>query len=278
VMVEFGTGEQTQFSTTAATTYSNTQQYLVGVWDWNMSAWNALSSMQYDSLSATTTPAAPTGGSGLAAVSGLGQLEQQQISGTFDNNSVASSQTSTSATAAYYRTVTSNAICWADQTGCSGMAGQYGWYLPLGSGYANSNDPNFLTTSTSTNAQFMYEQVIFNPTLQDGSFIVNTTIPPTTTLATCSATGAGGWTMAINPATGGAFTNSFFADANHNFLNIDNQAVSGIALSGTGSPSVVASGNGTYIVTQTTTGTGAVAQVNPPGGTQGSRLTWIEKR
>ncbi|MGO9925920.1 MAG: pilus assembly protein [Mycobacterium sp.] len=278
VMVEFGTGEQTQFTNSAAATYSNSQQYLIGVWDWNMSAWNAVSNVQYDSLSATTTPAAPTGGSGLAAVSGLGQLEQQQISGTFDNNSVASVQTSTSATAAYYRTVTSNPICWADQTGCSGMAGQYGWYLPLGSGYANPNDPNFLTASTSTNMQLVYEQVIFSPTLQDGSFIVNTTIPPTTTLATCSATAAGGWTMAINPATGGAFTNSFFADANHNFLNIDNQAVSGIALSGTGSPSIVTSGSGTYIVTQTTTGAGAIAQVNPPGGTQGSRLTWIEKR
>jgi type IV pilus assembly protein PilY1 len=107
---------------------------------------------------------------------------------------------------------------------------------------------------------------------------VNTTIPPTTSLATCSSTSAGGWTMAINPATGGAFTNSFFGNANHNFLNINNQAVSGIALSGTGSPSVVAAGTNTYVVTQTIGGTGALAQINPPGGTQGSRLTWIERR
>jgi type IV pilus assembly protein PilY1 len=277
VLVEFGTGEQNQFTNNSPATYSTSQQYLIGIWDWNMSAWNALSTVQYDSLPSGST-AAPIAGSGLAAVSGLGQLEQQQISGTYDNNSVASTQTSTSATGAYYRTVTSNVICWADLSGCSGVAGQYGWYLALVSGYANQYDPNFPTISTSTNAQTVYEQIIFNPTLQDGTFIVNTTIPPTTTLATCSATSAGGWTMAINPATGGAFTNSFFGNANHNFLNINNQAVSGIALNGTGSPSVVAAGTNTYVVTQTIGGTGTLAQINPPGGTQGSRLTWIEKR
>jgi type IV pilus assembly protein PilY1 len=54
--------------------------------------------------------------------------------------------------------------------------------------------------------------------------------------------------------------------------------VSGIALSGTGSPSVVIAGTNTYLVTQTTSGTGNIAQINPPAGSQGSRLTWIEKR
>ena len=147
------------------------------------------------------------------------------------------------------------------RTGCSGAGGAI-WVVPAARiGIRESKRSQFPSPrSTSTNPQLVYEQVIFSPTLQDGSFIVNTTIPPTTTLATCSATAAGGWTMAINPATGGAFTNSFFADANHNFLNIDNQAVSGIALSGTGSPSVVTSGNNTFIVTQTTTGAGTTAR------------------
>jgi type IV pilus assembly protein PilY1 len=84
--------------------------------------------------------------------------------------------------------------------------------------------------------------------------------------------------MAINPATGGAFTNSFFGNANHQFLNIGSASVSGIALSGTGTPSVVIAGTNTYVVTQTTTGVGAISQINPPAGSQGSRLTWIEKR
>ena len=150
--------------------------------------------------------------------------------------------------------------------------------MALTSGYANINDPSFPTTSTSINAQMIYEQVIFNPTLQQGAFIVNTTIPPTSSLATCTSTLTGGWTMAINPATGGAFTTSVFANANHSFLNIGSQSVSGIALSGTGSPSLVTAGTNTYVVTQTTTGTGAIQQTNLPGTNAGKRVTWIQKR
>jgi type IV pilus assembly protein PilY1 len=150
--------------------------------------------------------------------------------------------------------------------------------MALTSGYANINDPSFPTSATSNAAQHVYEQVIFSPTLQQGAFIVNTTIPPTTNLAQCASTLPGGWTMAINPATGGAFTNSVFADANHNFLNIGTDAVSGIALSGTGSPSVVMAGTNTYIVTQTTNGSGTIQQANLPGANSGKRVTWIEKR
>ena len=54
--------------------------------------------------------------------------------------------------------------------------------------------------------------------------------------------------------------------------------MSGIALNGTGSVSVVTAGTNTYLVTQTVGGQGALAQINPPGGTMGSRLTWIERR
>jgi type IV pilus assembly protein PilY1 len=106
---------------------------------------------------------------------------------------------------------------------------------------------------------------------------VNTTIPPSSSLGNCSSTIAGGWTMAINPATGGAFTQSFFG-ANHTFVNVNGQVVSGEALSGTGSPSVVTYGTGTYLVTQTVSGSGTVVAINPPVGTIGSRLTWIQRR
>ena len=277
VLVEFGTGQQTAFTNSTPPTYSTSQQYLIGVWDWNMSAWNSTTSpVKYDALSSSTTPVAPS------ALSGLGQLEQQTITGTYDPTSAASSASSTAANNAYYRTVSSNAICWADQSGCSGAAGQYGWYLTLGSGFANQYDPNFPTSSITTSSQQVYEQVIFSPTLAYGGFLVNTTIPPTQSLADCLATSAGGWTMAINPATGGAFTNSFFGSANHNFLNINNQSVSGIALSGTGTPSVVTTGQGTggstFLISQNVKGKGVIVSINPPGATMGSRLTWIEKR
>jgi Tfp pilus tip-associated adhesin PilY1 len=86
--------------------------------------------------------------------------------------------------------------------------------------------------------------------------------------------------MAIDPATGGALPKSYFP---LNGTSINGQSASGAAFSGAGSPSTVqfnpTSGpTATYLVTQNTTGTGTIAQVNPPGGSLGNRLTWIERR
>jgi type IV pilus assembly protein PilY1 len=269
VLVEFGTGQQVQFTNNNPATYATTQQYLMGVWDWNLSNWNSKSNVQYDSLSSTAAPSSP--------LSGTTNLLGQSVQAQYDTNAVLSSTSTQIGTQYYYETISNNTIAWADTSTTSTK--QYGWYLPLSSGYGNPTDPNGLQSSTTIpSAAKLYEQVIFNPTLQDGAFIVNTTIPPTTSLATCSSTLAGGWTMAINPATGGAFTNSFFGNTNHQFLNIGSQSVSGIALSGTGTPSVVIAGTNTYVVTQTTSGTGAITQINPPAGSKGSRVTWIEKR
>jgi type IV pilus assembly protein PilY1 len=275
IMIEFGTGQQTPFTNTSAATFMTSQQYLVGVWDWNMSTWNSKSSYQYDSLSGTSAPS----GSGVpAGVHGFGSLQVQTVA-QFDATGAASSASTSTTAAAVYRTVSNSCIGWVDNnTGCASSSGQYGWYLALSTGYSNKNDPNYLTSTSSYNgAQQIDEQVIFNPALLDGAFIVNTTIPSTSNLATCASSLAGGWTMAINPATGGSFTNSFF-EQNHQFVNIDNEVVSGMALSGTGTASVVTSGGNNYLVTQTIPGTGTVQQINPPGGSEGNRLTWIEKR
>lgn len=283
VLIEFGTGQQNQFSNGSPATYATTQQYLIGVWDWNMSAWNAMSSVNYDSLTASTTPVAPTAGGVPAPINGLAQLEQQTITGSYDQTGTASSSSTSTSAAAYYRTVSNNCIGWADYSvGCS-SSNQYGWYLALGTGYANANDPSYLTPTTSTGASFVDEQVIFNPSIQGGVFLVNTTIPPTTSINTCSSTVAGGWSMAIDPATGGALPKSYYA-VNGQFTSINGQIVSGAALSGTGSLSTTqwtppAGGPiQTYLVTQTLNGNGTIVQVNPPGGSQGNRLTWIERR
>jgi type IV pilus assembly protein PilY1 len=269
VLVEFGTGQQTAFTNSTAAAYASAQQALYGVWDWNMGSWNSLANatVKYDSLSSGPI------------LSGTGQLQAQTILGSYTSTGAACG----GASGPYnctdsLRTVSNTTVCWADIVAtCANPTAQYGWYLNLDFGNANPNDPNDLGAPYPANPT-VDEQVIFNPTLQDGAFIVNTTIPPTNSLRACASTSAGGWTIAINPATGGSFTNSFFGDANHNFTNIGNQIVSGIALSGTGSVSVVTKGTATYAVTQTVSGTGAITAINPPGGTQGSRITWIEKR
>jgi type IV pilus assembly protein PilY1 len=152
------------------------------------------------------------------------------------------------------------------------------------SGNANQDDPAVPQTGVAKYAAnpLVYEQVIFSPVVEAGAFIVNTTIPPANSPTMCFSLQAWGWTMALDPATGGAFTNAFFGDTNGNFLtttvNGAPAAVSGIALGGTGSPSVVQSGTQSYVITQTVSGQGALVRNFPQGNTKGKRLTWIEKR
>lgn len=256
VLVEFGTGQLTQFTNSSAATYSTTQQSLYGIWDYNLGAFDAFNSVQYGYLpsSGFTAP---------SALSGTSQLQQQTI--------VSNSSTTD------YRTVSSNPICWADTAACSATR-EYGWYLELPHGYANPTDQNLPTAAVST-AQatpVVYEQVIYNPVLADGAFLVNTTIPATTSYSSCLQTPTGGWTMGINPATGGGFAKTFFNGTTT--ANGTQPSVNGLALNGTGSVSLVTNKTGTYLVTQTTSGTGTVVQVNPPAGTSGSRITWTEKR
>jgi type IV pilus assembly protein PilY1 len=284
ILVEFGTGQITSFTNSSAATYATAQQYLIGVWDWNLNAnassWDRISSVQYASLQTTGTPAAPS-----STLSGTANLQQQTITGNYTSSFTGSATSGSGATTAdndFYRTVSNTNVCWPGTTGCTGSqtSPAYGWYLALSSGYPNAGDPSGLLTGSSTGAAEIYEQIIYSPTLQDGTFIVNTTIPPTTSLAQCSSTLSGGWTLALNPATGGAFSQSVFGAQNHTFLNINNQAISGIALSGTGSVSVVTGGSANYTfgISQTGVGTVAIQQMNLPGNYSGGRVTWIQRR
>ncbi len=277
VLIEFGTGQQTPMTNFGGAQYSQATQALYGIWDWDFGVWNAKSTAQYASLpnggfSAPALPSAPA-----AAIAGTTQLQAQSITQT---------STATAAnTGSDYRTVSNTAVCWADTAGCA--TPRFGWYLPLVSGNAYPPDPAVPQNGNPTyaNNPVIYEQVIFSPVLEAGAIILNTTIPPANSSVMCFSSLASGFTMALNPATGGAFTNSFFTDKNHKFLNVNNTntnntnvPVSGIALGGTGSASIVVSGTQNYLITQTVSGVGAIVAVNPPGGTKGSRLTWIEKR
>ena len=253
IMVDFGTGREMPFTNTNAATYASGAQALYGIWDWNMggpTGWNSKGSVQYASLAAPQT--ITSGGA----------------------NSSLTTQTIT--TSGAYRSVTANPVCWMASTTCASGNNQFGWVVAL---------PG------------VTEQVIFNPILELGIFIVNTTIPPTNSPTTCSSTTPTGFTMAISPTTGGSFPASVFADSTGSFNNLN---ISGVEWNGTGSGEVVTSGGtGTvgskvYYVTQTSTGqttqggvgtTGGTTtvplppqQMNVSGGTQGGRVTWIQRR
>ena len=128
-------------------------------------------------------------------------------------------------------------------------------------------------------ATTLYEQVVFDPVLVLGALVVNTTIPPQISATSCYSAAASGWTMALDPGTGGSLPASFFEDAtkNHNVLNVGTTPVSGLALGGTGSFSIVQYGSQYYGITQTTTSP-FIGALNPPGNLKGKRLTWIQKR
>jgi Tfp pilus tip-associated adhesin PilY1 len=123
------------------------------------------------------------------------------------------------------------------------------------------------------------EQVIFDPLIAgDGEFIVNTFIPANTSPLLCQIPTPTGFTMALDPGTGGGSPLPFFVIVNGQ-LNAD-----GIQLNGTGVPLLVQSGqsadmNAQYLITQTSTG-----QPAPPNPTNqhvvvtGERLNWIERR
>jgi type IV pilus assembly protein PilY1 len=234
ILIDFGTGQQTPLTNTTPSSYASGTQSLYGIWDWNLSAWDAMSATQYASLSGSYTIT-------------TANLQAQTVLASVPASSG-------------YRAVSSNPICWYGTTSCTSGNTQFGWRMDL----PGSN-----------------EQIIYSPVLEVGAFIVNTTIPATNNPINCTAATATGWTLAISPITGGALTKSFFGDSSGHFVNYNGQIVSGAALNGTGSVSIVTTGGnqpGTFLVTQTTSGVGVVLPVNPLATAKGTRLTWIERR
>lgn len=244
VMVEFGTGSVTPQTTTAAIQYSPGQQALYGIWDWNVGA-TGTAGASYAGLATGPTSAITTS-----------QLLSQSVTGQ--------TSASTSGSGVGYRTVSNTPICFMG-TNCGTATGVYGWYLNL-PGYAGNN---------GVGGADQTEQVVYSPIGSEGAFIVNTTVPANNAPLTCTVSNAQGWTMALNPATGGAFQQSFFSAMGGGSINVNGQPVSGIAVNGTGSPSVVTAVGNPYLISQTVTGTGTINQINPQPSS-GGRLTWIQ--
>ncbi len=241
IEVMFGTGKNIEASDQLPNNAPTGVQSIYGVWDWDMTSWNALSQAQYTSLTGTQTISRSV-------------MQQQTVQGAYDTSGQAFAGTGTG-----YRTLSTNTVCWKNGSFCPSNNNQLGFYLDLPSAG---------------------ESIIYNPTLAFGTFVVNSTIPsPNTQGLSCYAPAPpGGWTMAINPLNGGALPNPFFADSNGNFVRINSQIVSGVYLNAVGSPSFVTYGSKPYMINQDNSGNPNVQQVNPaPNGT-GQRLTWTELR
>lgn len=238
-MLYFGTGQQTQSTVTSATQYQKGPQTFYGIWDWDMTTWNGLSSSKYASL---TGPQSVLSSALLA-------------------------QSLTSASDATHRYLSNtNVVCWqgdAATTSCP-SPNQYGWMF-------NLPDPG---PATGTNAG-EGEQIIYNPTFIGGAIVVNTAIPPKISAAQCNPGLQSGWTMAFNPATGGGFPQNFFADAGGGFGG-GNSTVGGVKTSGVGTPTSLQYGGQSYMVTQTVTGQAKLFPYSPYSTTTASRVSWQE--
>jgi type IV pilus assembly protein PilY1 len=239
VMVSFGTGQQFPQTLVNATQYATGAQALYGLWDWNMTGWNA-----------KTTPASAYAALSAPQTVSTAALQAQSVTGTKAGKGVISD----------YRTVSAIKVCWKGSVSCSSDPAantRLGWTLPLPTGT---------------------EQVIFNPTVAYGIFLVNTSIPSVTQPLTCETRPAAGYTMAVALESGGATKTSVFADAGGTFTTTSGSLLSGIGLSATGTPSIVMARNRPYLVQQTTAGKPVISRINPVANAKGSRVTWVKLR
>ncbi|MGH8317012.1 MAG: PilC/PilY family type IV pilus protein [Steroidobacteraceae bacterium] len=263
LMLFFGTGQKFPLTETTATSYATGQQAFYGVWDWNMSAWNALNSTQLDSMPAGTTGTLGQSNLQLQTVaydSGLPSIETPYLvcwagSSTCSANTLAGS--GGTCTAAI------NGLCSSTSSN-----NQYGWYI------------NFPGTSTGYGTT-TYEQEVYNPVLVSSVILFNSILPAIDSPLMCTPDVDEGWTYALSVQNGTPVSGFF--------VNNGNTKTIGLELNATGSTSTVTtqasgsgSGNGlttsSWGIYQTTNGSGGTTQFNPPSNVSGVRETWIQIR
>jgi type IV pilus assembly protein PilY1 len=252
LMLLFGTGQKTGLTNLAGNTYATAQQSLYGVWDWNMSAWNSLSTAKYASLPA-----------GTAGTLGQSNLAQQVV-----NVAAASAGGDVE--------IQNNAsICWSGSTGCTGGSAQYGWYLNL----------------PSTQEQVIYSPELVAQALTVNTIVPAQTSPTSCATGTdlgytyvlSALTGAAFNQVFLPPGeaqNGAVNTNPSYLDA-HAIAMLTDATGSSFVTSNTSGYSYLV-----YETNQTEGGAGSNSSniqggslgLNLPPNTTGHRLSWIELR
>ena len=247
VIVNFGTGQEYPLTSVAATSYAPGQQALYGVWDWDMGHFNTL------------------------AHTALASLTYSQYAGaTTDSSTAIQPQVVTvvKTVTPYVETETASPVCWFGATGispCSTYA-QFGWKIVL---------PNSVGTGAATS----YEQLIYNPSVWSGILQLNTTVAADTSIFSCAIDLPTGFTMLIDPATGGPFKTSAFLDVNGNPMTAGTgSVVVGLQTNGTGSITNITNNGQNFWLTDTSNGTPITGGEQAAGGTTGHRVTWTELR
>lgn len=243
IVLMFGTGQKTPFTSSSGDVYASGTQSVYGVWDWDMSKWNS-------GTKTSNSVVIPGSAYQYAALTGPQTIDRTK-------NLTAQTITFVAAPAGSivkgYRTLSNATICWQGGSSCTPQSSnnQYGWKIDL--------------PSTG-------EQIVYNPVLIDGALELNTAIPPASGTASCTPQLPTGWTMAFNPSTGGAFSQSYFPNS-ANTQGI----VMGAEYDATGTPGTVAVNGKKYIYGPTVNGGNFMAPKNPPP-LAGKRITWKQTK
>ena len=251
LMLLFGTGQKFPVTATQPATYASGQQSFYGIWDWDMTAWNANNSTQFASMPAGTLTSM-----------GPSNLQQQTISTDPTTHLLSIGQ-------AYM-------VCWAGTTTCSNAsvtAGasavatntQYGWYI------------NFPGANSGYGAA-TYEQDIYNPILISTAIQFNSILPAINSPLMCNADHDAGWSYALNVQNGNPVPNFFVNNGNTKTIALQTNAA------GSSSEVTATTTDGTnrtnyYLIYQSTAGgPGVPTQVQPANNVSGYRQTWIQLR
>jgi type IV pilus assembly protein PilY1 len=233
VMVAFGTGQKTPLTNTSSATYSGAQQYLYAFWDWNFSTWNsAVAGLKYTSLAATNSATGMSSPYTLTPSKLTGQTLARGSSGNID--------------------LTSTTICWRGSTTCGAspsLNNSFGWSAAL----------------PGTN-----EQIIYNPQLVGAAFTVNSIIPASSSLLSCTTSLDSGFSYAIELGTGGiapasSGSTSFFVNTTQTTVSSGVTTTTVVTNTDGATAGVASNATGTSTIVTTSTNTSS-ANLGAAGG------------
>src|SRR5450830_256955 len=251
LVLNFGTGVQFPQTLTSGATYASGTQSLYGIWDWDMTAWNALSSIDYATLSAPQT----------ITTSNLATQTITSYSG--GTGSVSG-----------YRTVTQNAVCWSGSKTCSGTNSQFGWQMSL----------------PTSGEQIIYSPVIqngglfVNTTIPAVNQVLSCVTQPASGFTMALAPDTGGAPVSSYFATA-ALNAGISAPAGSVIAGLGLSGTGTPTFVTTTGKSSNSGGTGStgsisqqYMINQNNSGTGTVTPNDQAGSASGKRMTWIKLR
>ncbi|HWW33591.1 MAG TPA: PilC/PilY family type IV pilus protein [Steroidobacteraceae bacterium] len=253
LMILFGTGQKFPLTNLNPATYSSGTQSLYGVWDWNLTNWNSMSTVQYAAL----TTAAATGLTGATIQQANLQPQAVTINSSTGNRDIMSNQT----------------VCWQASTICTSGNTAYGWFIDLpGAGEQIIYNPELVQQAITVNS--------IVPASNDPT---SCAVPNDTgfTYVLSAMTGAAFNQVFLPPSelAAGLNTNPAYADANAIAMQTN----------ATGSSFITGNSSGTmyliYETNQVQGGAGANSAIqagtlglNLPPNTTGRRINWVERR